>query len=125
MVCAEEQGSFGAAGERYEYRPLGVRCVHHGKRVGRELLLPIGIGLLGPVRTAVAATIERDHSDVAGEVRNLRLPEARVDDRPGGQKHHRRRAVAVLLPKDSYTLALHVAGTVGIAGARLLAGGAP
>ena len=53
----------------------------------------------GPVRAAVAAAVEREDPEVAGQVRDLRLPEARVDDRPGRQQQHRRLAVAVAPPR--------------------------
>ena len=58
---------------------------------------------------------------VAGEVGDLRLPEARVDDRPGRQQQDRRLAGAVDLPEDADAVALDVAGLVRIPGAGLLA----
>ena len=59
---------------------------------------------------------------MAGEVRDLRLPVARVDDRPGRQQQDRRLALAVDLVEDAHAVALDEALLVGVAGARLLMG---
>ena len=48
---------------------LGAGRVHDGERIGGELLLAIRVGLEWPVRAAVAAAVERQHSAVPREVR--------------------------------------------------------
>ena len=82
--------------------------------------LGVGLRLVRPVGAAVAAPVEGDHAEVAREVRDLHLPEPRVDDRPGRQQQDRRLARAVDLVEDADAVALDVALVVGVAGARLL-----
>ena len=56
------------------------------------------------------------HAAVAGEVWDLRLPEARVDDRPGRHQEDRRLAVPVDLVEHAHAVALDVPLFVGVAG---------
>ena len=91
-----------------EHRPLGAGRVHHGQRVGGELVLGVAPGS-GPVGLAVAAPVEGHHAAVAREVGDLRLPVARVDDRPGRQEQDGRLALAVDLVEDPDAVALDVA----------------
>ncbi len=99
--------------------------VQHGQGVGRELPLGVGGGAGRAVRAAVAAPVEGEHPEVAGQVRDLRLPEPGVDDRPGGQEEHGRLAVAVPLPEHAHAVALDVPLGVGVAGAGLLPAARP
>src|SRR3712207_7596285 len=50
--------------------------------------------------TTLFRSVERQHSEVPGQVRDLHLPVARVDDRPRRQQQHRRLARAVHLVVD-------------------------
>src|SRR6516165_8878189 len=52
---------------------------------------------------------------VAGEVRDLRLPAAGVDDRPGRHEQHRGFAVPIAFPEDADSIALHGSRLIGIA----------
>ena len=86
--------------------------VHHRQRVGGELLLAVGVGLGRAVRAPVAAPVERDHSAVAREVRDLHLPVPRVDDRPRRHEEHRGLARAVDLVVEVDAVAFDVARRV-------------
>ena len=83
--------------------------------------LGVRVGPVRPVGPAVAAPVERHDAAVPGEVRDLHLPDARMDDRPRRQEQHGRLAVAVALPEDADAVALDVALLVRVAGAGLLA----
>src|SRR6185312_5514497 len=98
----------------------GCGGVHHRDRIGRVLLLPVGIGLGGTVRAAVAATVECHDAAVPGEVGNLHLPVARVDDRPGRHQQDGRLALAVDLVVAADAVALDEALLVRVPGPRLL-----
>ena len=84
MFGREQQFPPGTRRQPHQDGPLGTGGVHHGQAVRREFLIRIGLGRRWPIREAVAPAIERQDSEVAGEIRHLRLPEVRVDDRPGG-----------------------------------------
>src|SRR5262249_31848897 len=77
-------------------------------------------------RPAVAAGIEGDHACAPREVGDLRLPQPRVHDGPGGYEDERAIALAVHLVEDPRAVfARGVALGVGVAGAALLAGRSP
>src|SRR2546421_11724526 len=97
-----------------------VRCrrIHHGESIRRELALLVAGG--GAIRPTVAAPVECEHSIVPGEVRDLHLPVARVDDRPRWKKENSRTIGSVQLVVKADTIALDVAGVVRISGPRLL-----
>ena len=73
----------------------GLSRVQDRERVGGELRLGVRLGLLRAVGAAVPARVEGQHAAVAREVRDLRLPAARVDERPGRQQQDRRLALSV------------------------------
>src|SRR5262249_17051097 len=78
------------------------------------------------VGPAVAAGIEGDHARLPREVGNLRLPQPRVDDGPGGHEHDRAISRAVDLVEDARAVvACGVTLVVGVAGGALLAGRRP
>jgi hypothetical protein len=61
---------------------------------------------------------ERDRAEVAREVGDLHLPDARMGDGPRRQQQDRR-AVPVHLVVAAHAVALDEAGGVGLAGAHL------
>src|SRR5439155_19494875 len=61
------------------------------------------------VGKAVATTVHRQHAAVPGEVRDLALPEPRVDDRPRRQEEHGPVAFAIHLPVQVNTVSNRVA----------------
>ena len=69
----------------------GDACrVHHGDRDRRPTHdARRRAGSDGAIGATVAGWIERDDAEVAREVRDLRLPAARVDDLPRRQQQHR------------------------------------
>jgi hypothetical protein len=99
---------------------LRLRGVEHGERVERELADRVRLGARGPVGAPVSAPVERDHAAVPRQVRNLQLPVARVDDRPGRQEQDGRLPRPVDLVEDPHAVALDVPLRIGVAGARLL-----
>jgi hypothetical protein len=122
VLDGEQQPALDAARVAEQDRALGARGVHHVERVAGELRLRVRVDLLRAIRAAVAARIERHRAEVAREVGDLRLPQARVDERPARQEQHRRLAVAVGLPEDAHAVALDIARLVRVVGPRLLAG---
>jgi hypothetical protein len=120
-VLGGEQGAPQDAGRQPdEHRAVGARGVHDRHCVGGELALGVGLDLRRAVRAPVAAPVERDHASVPGEIGDLRLPVARVDDRPRGQQQHGAVAGAVDLVEDADAVALDVAVLVRVARAGLL-----
>jgi hypothetical protein len=111
----------GPVAEAADERLLRSRGGEHGAPVAHELPPVVRRRRRRPVGAAVPARIEDDGAEVAREVRNLPLPEARVRDRRGRIEEKRRRPVAVGLPEDADAVALDEALLVGVAGARLLA----
>jgi hypothetical protein len=83
MVPGEQQRALGAHGEADDDRAIGLRRVHDRDGVRRELWFGVRLGLSRPVRAAVAASVEREHAAMPGQVRHLHLPVSGVDDRPG------------------------------------------
>jgi hypothetical protein len=74
--------------------------------VGRHIGWPVGL--------AIAAGIKSDAAEALfAEIGQLRLVDARVDDRPGRQGHHRFRAVAVDLVVDLHAIALDKTALAG------------
>src|SRR5207249_2858278 len=68
------------------------------------------------VAAAVAPRVERHHAEVTREVRDLALPEARVDDGPGRHQQDGRAAAPVDLVEDLDPVALHIAVRVWVSG---------
>jgi len=124
MLGGQKERALRAERERDEHRPLRPRRVHHRERVGRELGLRVRLRLLRAIGAAVAAP-EGDDARVTRGVRDLRLPAARVDDRPARQEEDRRLAAPVDLVEDPDPVALDVAFVVGVARPRLLVDGRP
>ena len=106
--------------QRHQHGALRGGRIHHCQRVGRELLLAVGVGLGRAVRAPVAPPIERQHTAVAGEVRDLHLPVPRVDDRPRRHEEHRGLARAVDLVVEVHAVAFDVTRRVRIPRTRLL-----
>ena len=74
-------------------------------------------GSVGPVRAAVATPVPREHPEVPSEVRDLRLPEPAVEDRPGRRQEDRSlarewRCRAVPVPRDPDAVAHELTGRV-------------
>ncbi len=91
--------------------------IHYVDRVLGELGLVVRRRLLRAVGAAVAARVEADDAEVTREVRDLRLPDARVHERPGRKEEDRLVAGAVGLPEHAHAVALDVPLLVGITGA--------
>ena len=81
------------------------RGIHDGERVRHVVVERVGGHLGGPVGLAVAPAVEGDAAEALAEVGQLRLVDARVDDAPGRQEHHRLRAVAVDLVVELHAVA--------------------
>src|SRR5262249_39510606 len=105
---------------------VGAGRVEHGADVGGVLVLGVERHVGRAVGPAVAAGIEGDHARPPREVGDLRLPQPRVHDGPGGYEHDRAIPRAVDLIKDPRAvLARGITLGVGVAGAALLAGRCP
>ena len=83
----------------------GIGGIHDGERVGDVVVQRIGRHVGRPVGFAVAAAVVGDAAEALAEVGQLRLVDARVDDAPGRQEHHRFRAVAVDLVVELHAVA--------------------
>ena len=119
VIGGERQRVAPAARQSRDHRLLDPGGVEHGDRIGHVLRVGICRLLPGPVREPVPATVERHDAEMARQIVDLRLPVARVDDRPRRHQQDRRLAGAVGLPPDSHAVALDVAGVVGQACGRL------
>ena len=64
------------AGDRDERGALSSGRVHHRERVGGKLTGRVRLGARRAIGTAVSATVEREHTEVTCEVRDLQLPAA-------------------------------------------------
>ena len=100
-------------------RRLEAVRVHHRDRVGHELGAVVGRDLGRPVGESVAAAVEGHHPEVTREVGNLRLPVARVGDRPRGEQQDRRPVLPVGLPVHPHSVSLDRALAVGQPGGSL------
>ena len=121
VLGREQQPPLRAGGERHAHRAVDAARIHHVDRVLGELALVVRARLLRAVGPAVAARVEADDAEVPGEVRDLRLPDARVHERPRRQEQQGLLALAVGLPEDANAVALDEALLVRVAGAALLA----
>ena len=113
MVGGEQQGAARDRAVGDEHAAGGTGGVEDGDRVGGVLVGAVAGGRVGAVGAAAAARVERDHAEVAGEVGDLRLPEPRVDDRPGRKEEERLLALAEHLVADADAARVGVAGLVG------------
>jgi hypothetical protein len=84
MLGGEVHGPRGARRESDHNRTVRPGGVEDGYGVRRILSVGVCGGAGRTARVATAATVERDDPVVAGEVRDLGLPELRRDDRPRG-----------------------------------------
>jgi hypothetical protein len=123
VVGSDEDAPESAAGKPHQRSSVSLRRVHHGERVEGELALHVGQDAVGPIRAPVPAPVEREHAEMARQVRDLRLPVPRVDDRPRRKKQHGLLSLAVELPEEPHAVALDIALLVGVPGTRLLARG--
>ncbi len=106
VLGRQQETPLRTSGESHADRALHPAGVHHVQGVLRELTLVVGARLGGPVRAPVAARVEADDPEVPSEVRDLRLPHARVGQGPRGQEQQRLLPLAVGLPEDPYAGAL-------------------
>ena len=121
-VLGGEQGAPEGAGRQPDdHGAVGAGGVHHRDGVRDELGLGVGLDRIRAVRAAVPAAVEGHDASVPREVGDLRLPVARVDDRPRRQQQDGRVARAVDLVEDADAVALDVAVAVRVARAGLLA----
>jgi hypothetical protein len=65
-----------AAGKADDHGLARLRRIQDGQRVGRELEERVGVAAARSIRASGAAAVERDHAEMAREVRDLRLPDA-------------------------------------------------
>src|SRR5688572_7500346 len=74
--------------------------VHHPDEIGGASPGRMGKRVLWPVGTPVAASIPGDDPVAPGEVRDLGLPDPRVNDLPWRNEHDWRVAGTVAVPED-------------------------
>src|SRR5579864_8913757 len=92
------------------------------RMLGLELLRAI-FRARGAVRASVAERVDGDDAEVAREVGDLRLPEARWDDRPGCKQQQRVLAAAEGLVAHGEAAHLDQPGIYGLNRARRFPGG--
>ena len=101
-VVGAEQQSRGRGAAVHDHRAVvDAGGVEHRNRVALEHARAVGVRGLRPIRAAVAARVERHDAEVARQVRDLRLPEARVDDRPRREQQDRLVALAEDVVRDA------------------------
>ena len=121
VIRSQQQPALRAHREPDTDRAVDAAGVHDVDRVLGELGLVVGADLARAVGAAVAARVEADDPEVPGEIGDLRLPHARVHERPCRQEQDRLLALPVGLPEDAHPVALDEPFLVGIARAALLA----
>ena len=114
VVCGQQQSLVGAAAVHDEENAVEAELVEQRERVRGRDLRAVLVRRLRPVGAAVAARVERQDAEVAGEIRHLPLPEARVVDRPGRQEQDRLRGVAEELVEDAHAVAVEVSLRTGL-----------
>jgi len=103
--------------ERDEHGLLGRGGIEDGEGVGGKLEVSVGGAVRRTVGAAVPSTVEGDDPEVPGQIRNLRLPHARVDDGPCGREQRRwplRAFVAENLKEDPHAIAADEPVAVGV-----------
>ena len=105
MVRGQDGGEQAAIGQADEDRLSGIGGVHHGQRVGHVVLQRVGRHLVRPVGLAVAAAVIGDAAEALAEIGQLRLVDARMDDRPGRHEEHCLGAVAIDLVMQLHAVA--------------------
>ncbi len=103
MVGAQQQRGRRRRAVAHDNGVRDARRVEHRERVLRGQAGAVLLGALGTVRQAAATRVERDDTEMAGEIGDLQLPEVRVDDRPRRQQQDRLLAVAEDLIGDADT----------------------
>ena len=101
--------TFDGRGNGRSDRPTTSAAYADTEFVADVLLIEVGRHAGRTVRVAVAAPVEGDHPGVPGEIGDLRLPLARVNDRPGRKQEDRRLSAAVDLVGGLHSGALDVA----------------
>ena len=109
----DQERAVRAAGDRDEAGLVGSGRVQDGERVVGVVLLRVRLGARGPVGLPVPARVEGQDPEAAREPGELRLPQPRVDERPGREEEDRGVAVAPALPVHADALALDEALFVG------------
>ncbi len=116
MQDGRQQRNPAAAGYPDDHGTLDLARVHHRDGVRHELGLGIRLGRLRPVRTSVAPGVDGDDPEPAGEVGQLGLPRAGVNDRGDGREDHHRLTLAEHLITDLDAAAIDKALDVRIPG---------
>ena len=114
-VLARGQQCTPAAGAQPDQdRTVDAGRVHDRDRVGHPLGVGVGLGRLRPVGPAVAARVDGDHLEEAGQVRHLRFPAPGVHDPVDRGEYHRGFARPEHLVADLDAVTLDEALRVGI-----------
>jgi len=74
VIGREHHSALPAEREADDRGAVRVRGVQHRERVGCVFRLRVGGGVERAVGPAVAAPVERQHAEIAGEVGELELP---------------------------------------------------
>ena len=103
-----------ATAEGHEERRIDAEVVHHRGDVTDVECVGLVGGRGRPAGQAVAPWVDRDHPEVARQVRDLRLPLPPVDHREATQHHHRGRPGAEDLVVDRDAVAVEVSDLIGL-----------
>ena len=118
---SELQQELGSAGEAHHHRALRAGGVHRRQAVAGKFRCAVASRVAAAVRAPVPETVHGEHPEMTGEVGDLHLPVARVDQRPGREQEDRLLALSVDLIEEPLAVALDVALLLRVAGAGLLA----
>ena len=106
MVRSEVEGPVRRLGEPDQHGAAGPGGVEDRQGVRDLRLLQVGGGLDRAVGQAVARPVVGHHPEVAGQVRDLALPEPAVHDRPARHEQDRHITRAVRRAVNPYALVL-------------------
>ncbi len=115
VLGRKDERSLSPHGQGHDDGAIGIGLVQHGQGIGDVLPLLVGFGSARAIRTTVAAAVERHHPVVPGQVRDLHLPVAGVDDGPRRHQQDRRLSRPEDLVEHLDAVAFHVAVDVRIA----------
>src|SRR5579872_1123104 len=118
FACEQRRGpGFGADAD--DDGPLGTGRAQHRHRIGNALPIGVLFWILRSVRFSVAGRIVGHDAEMTREIWHLRLPDARMRDRPRRKKQNRLRSVAKNLERDLDSVAFGEAFAVRVSSSHL------
>ena len=113
MLDAELQRLLRPTRQAQHYRTFRLRGIENGERQLGDRAHSMRLRVESSIGATVARPVERDDTEVVGQVRNLHLPETGVDDGPRRHEEQRYGPGTEDLVPHLYAVALYKPVTVG------------